>query len=291
MIHALQSGSLHVEINDQGAELHSLFSKTTKTEYLWQGEPSIWAKRAPVLFPIVGRLKDSKYSYNGVTYQMPNHGFASANAFIVEESSHNSLALSMEDTQATRAMYPFAFNFKVIFTLNDNSLEIIYLVANKTGESMYFSFGSHEAYRCPRNKEEAFEDYYLEFDRDADYSSHTVSPNGLLTKTVYPVIEGGRMLPLNYGLFDNDSLVFVDITSKKVALCSNKSSARVEIEYSDAPNLVIWTKKNAPYVCIEPWHGLPDFEDSDGQLVNKHGIISLEKGGIYSRKHTIGIYD
>jgi len=291
MIHSLQSEFLHVEVNSKGAELNSLFSTKTKTEYLWQGDPSVWGKRAPVLFPIVGRLKDGQYTYNGITYAMPAHGFASSADFIVEEATHNSLTLSIEDTAATMAMYPFRFNFKVIFTLNENALDVVYMVTNKTDGPIYFSFGSHEGYRCPRHEGEVFEDYYLEFDRDAAYASHIVSPEGLITRSVYPVIENGRRLPLSYKYFDNDSLVFMDIVSKKIALCSHKSPSRLEIEYSGAPNLVVWTKNGAPYVCIEPWSGMGDFENADGQLVNKQGIVSLEKGGIYSCKHTISIYE
>lgn len=289
MIHNLQSNSLYVEVNGKGAELHSLFCTKTKTEYLWQGDPSIWGKRAPVLFPIVGRLKDGQYSYNGVTYQMPSHGFASTADFVVEESQQNCLTLSTQDNGSTLAMYPFRFSFKVSFLLNDNALDVVYTVVNKTDGPMYFSFGAHEGYRCPRNQGEVFEDYYLEFDRDATYSSHTVSPNGLVTGPVYPVIENGRRLPLSYRRFDNDSLVFMDIPSKKVTLCSHKSPSRLEIEYNDSPNLVLWTKDGASYICIEPWNGMADFEDSDGHFINKPGIINLQKGGVYSCKHTIRV--
>jgi galactose mutarotase-like enzyme len=236
MIHSIQSDLLYVEINDQGAELHSLFSKKTKTEYLWQGNPNIWNRRAPVLFPIVGRLKDGKYSYNGKTYKMPPHGFVSNASFTTTGTRDSSLILSYEDSRQTHSIYPFAFDFRVIFTLQWNILETIYEVSNKTNGPMYFSFGSHEGYRCPRLDGETFEDYFLEFDHDSTYTCYTVSPNGLLTEPVYPAIKDGRRLPLHYGLFENDSLVFTDIQSGKVALGSQKSSARLEIEYGDAPN-------------------------------------------------------
>ena len=291
MIHALESNLLYAEINDQGAELYSLYSKQTKTEYLWQGKPDIWGQRAPVLFPIVGRLKDGMYMHNGKAYKMPPHGFVSSAQFSAEPTEDNSLILSCEDTKESRAMYPFAFSFNVIFTVKWNVIETIYEVVNKTNGSMYFSFGSHEGYRCPRFEGEAFEDYYLEFDHDGIYSSHKLSPEGLLLKETYPLIEGRRQLSLNYGLFDNDSLVFANVPSGKVALCSRKSASRLEIEYDDAPNLVVWTKPQAPFVCIEPWHGLPDFEDSEGQLSDKKGIITLEKGASFNWRHTISIYE
>ena len=291
MIHALESNLLYAEIDDKGAELQSLFSKQTKTEYLWQGNPAVWAQRAPVLFPIVGRLKDGKYTHNGRTYNMPPHGFVSSAQFKAELTEDNSLILSYEDSKESRKLYPFAFAFNVIFTVKWNVIETIYEVINRTNGTMYFSFGSHEGYRCPRFEGEVFEDYFLEFDNEGIYTSHKISPDGLLMDDTYPLIEGGRQLSLNYGLFDNDSLVFANVPSGKVALCSRKSSSRLEIEYDDAPNLVVWTKPQAPFVCIEPWYGLPDFENSDGQLANKKGIIALEKDAVFNWRHTISIYE
>ena len=282
---------LYVEVNENGAELSSLFSKKSKTEFLWQGNPAIWGQRAPVLFPIVGRLKDGKYEYGGKSYEMPSHGFASKSVFSAETTEDGSLILSMSDDKESRAMYPFSFVFRVIFTLKWNVLETIYQVENKTNGPMYFSFGSHEGYRCPRMPGESFDDYYIEFDHDNVYKCWTVSPNGLLTEPLEPRIDGGKRLQLNYGLFENDSLVFSDVPSGKISLGTNKSQTRVEIEYDDAPNVLIWTKAGAPYVCIEPWYGLPDFEDSSGDFTSKRGIISLEKGASFDWRHTISIYE
>ena len=291
MFHSLETGHLHVEVNDCGAELSSIFSKKTKTEYLWQGDPAFWPGRAPVLFPIVGRLKDGKYSYGGKDYQMSIHGFATSAPFVTEGQLGDSLIFTYEDTKETRAIYPFAFTFRVIYTLQWNVLETIYEVTNKTDGPMYFSFGSHEGYRCPRMAGESFNDYYLEFDHDNDYSILKMSENLLLTDERVTLIENGRRLPLNYDLFAGDSLTFANIPSGKVILGSNKSSAKVEVNYDDAPNLVVWTRKNAPYVCIEPWYGLPDYDDTNGDLTKKRGIISLEKGGIFSWAHQITIYE
>ena len=291
MIHSIQSDLLYVDINEVGAELVSLFSKKTNTEYLWQGDPLSWNRTAPVLFPIVGRLKDGKYSYNGKSYNMPLHGFVMDAPFTVDRADASSLVFTCEDTQKNRAIYPFSFTFQVIFTLKWNVLETIYHVVNKTNGPMYFSFGSHEGYRCPRLAGETFEDYYLEFDHDNDYMNSGVSPNGLLTGESEPIINNGRRLPLSNGLFANDSLVFTDIPSGKVILGSNKSPAKVEIYYEDAPNLVVWTIPNVPFICIEPWHGLPDFEDSDGDFTKKPGIIKIDKGDAFSWRHTIAIYE
>ena len=291
MIHSIQSDLLTAEINDKGAELYSIFSKKTKEEYLWQGDPAVWGQRAPVLFPIVGRLKDGKYSYDGKDYIMSIHGFVLDAPFTTLGAKENSIILTYEDTPETREIYPFSFTFRVIFTLQGNALEVVYQVINKTDGPMYFSCGSHEGYRCPRNEGETFEDYYLEFEKEAVYSSLLPSPNVLLTKSNYPILENKKILPLNYELFKHDSIVLANIPSNRVALCSRKSTARIEIAYEDCPHLGLWTRTGASYICIEPWYGLPDFEDTDGQLVNKPGIISLEKSDVFSWKHTITVFD
>lgn len=291
MIHSLQTGLLHVDINDFGAELSSIFSKKTKTEYLWQGDPKHWEQRAPVLFPIVGRLKDGKYTYNGKEYNMSIHGFAAGTQFTTEGQIGDSIMFTMEDTKETRAIYPFSFTFSVIFTLQWNVLETIYEVTNKSDGTMYFNFGSHEGYRCPWGEGEAFDDYFLEFDRDSDYTILKGSENNLMTDETECIIKNGRRLQLNYDLFANDSLPFANIPSGKVILGSNKSIPKIEINYGDAPNLVIWTRKGAPYVCIEPWYGMPDYEGTDGDLTKKRGIISLKKGGTFNWTHQITIYE
>ena len=291
MIHSIESEWLSAKISEEGAELYSLLSKKTNTEYLWQGDSAIWSQRAPVLFPIVGRLKDGKYIYNDKNYKMSSHGFVANAPFTTIGSRGNAIVFTYESTPKTRAKYPFVFTFRVAFTFKESALETTYQVINKTNGPLYFSCGSHEGYRCPREEGEAFEDYYLEFNQDADYSSYTVSPNGLLTEPIYSVLKNQRVLPLQYELFNNDSLVFANIPSNRVILGSKKSSARIEVSYGDCPNLVIWTQVGAPYICIEPWYGLPDFEDSDGQLTTKQGIISLEKGDVFSWKHTIKIIE
>lgn len=290
MIHSLESDLLSIDISSQGAELMSIFSKKTKTEYLWQGDADIWPQRAPVLFPFVGRLKDGQYTYAGKTYKMPIHGFASNSEFSTSGISENNIVFTLEDSKETRAIYPFSFTFRVMFIVKWNTLETIYQVVNKTNGPMYFSFGSHEGFRCPRQEGESFDDYYLEFDHDNFYNSLVILDSGL-QRDSFTVLENAKRIPLSYGLFKQDSIVFAGVPSGKVILGSHKNPARIEMAYDNAPNLVLWTQQNAPYICIEPWCGLPDFADSDGELVNKEGIIALEKGETFNWRHSITIYE
>lgn len=285
MNHTIQSDKLIATISENGAELISLISKKTKKEYIWQANPQFWNQHAPILFPIVGRLKDGKYTYLGKTYQLPIHGFALSSLFTTEGSMGDSITFTLKSSADTLAVYPFEFVLNVTFKLDGETLDTVYQVENKTDGCMYFSCGSHEGLALSQ-----LEDYYLEFDKDADYKSAHVSEAGLLLKSNFDVINKGKLLPLNYELFkENGSLVFMDVPSKKVTLGSNKNDTKIIVEYENAPNLVLWTQQDAPYLCIEPWDGLPDFEVSDGDIANKAGMVRLEKDSNYSLQHKITI--
>ena len=284
MNHTIQSDQLIATISENGAELISLISKKTKKEYIWQANPQFWDEHAPILFPIVGRLKDGKYTYQGKEYQLPIHGFASTSLFTTEGAKGDSITFTLKSSADTLLVYPFEFVFNVIFKLNGSTLETVYQVENKTDGCMYFSCGSHEGFAVS-----CLDDYYLEFDMDDSYKSAYVSEAGLLMDSSFDVLNG-RRLPLSFELFrENDSLAFINIPSKKVTLASTKDDAKVIVEYENAPNLVLWTREDAPYLCIEPWDGLPDYETTDGDIANKAGMIRLEKDANYSLQHNITI--
>jgi len=290
MKHIIQNDFLKAEINPIGAELSSLYSKHTGKEYLWQGDATWWASRAPILFPIVCSLKDGTYSLNGETYNMPKHGFVRGATFNIVSAEHSKITFEYSDNDATRKMYPFSFVFQVIFELLESRLSTTYRVVNRNDYDMYFSLGSHEAYRCPRENGETFDDYYLEFERDSTYVSEVVTSAGLLNGESYTVIDNGKILPLKHELFANDALIIKNVPSRRVFLKSKKSPAVVEVNYYDAPHLGIWTKAGAPYICIEPWHGLPDDVGHGGQIENKPGIIRLSAGSDFVWTHDIAIH-
>jgi galactose mutarotase-like enzyme len=289
----LQSDLLKVQINPKGAELFSLFSAKTQREYLWQGDPKWWGGRAPVLFPVLCSMKDNTYTLKEKPYQMPKHGFVRHEVFSLAPTGNttNTCTLEYTDNEKTRAMYPFAFIFQVIFSVTGNTLATTYRVVNRGDEMMYFSAGSHEAYNCLWEEDETFEDYYLEFDKDGDYRSEIITPEGLIDGATYPVIQNGRILPLKHELFDNDALVFRNVPASRVYLKSKKSAAVVEVDYQNAPHLGIWQKPGAPYICIEPWFGLPDEVTHNGKIEEKYGIVPLEKGKEFNWTHTITIHE
>ena len=292
MIHTIQSDTLHVDINTKGAELFSIRSKKTGMEYLWQGDPEWWGERAPILFPILCRLKDNSYIYDGKTYDMTAHGFVRGAAFVTDGAKGNKIVFEYSDNEETRKVYPFAFLFKAIFEVEENRLGVTYHVENRSDRTMYFSVGAHEAYRCPWNAGETLEDYYMEFDRDDTYISELHVSPGLLSDKTDTIIENGRTIPLSTDMFAKYStLIFKNVPSSRIFLKSKKSTAVLEVDYEGAPHLGIWQKPGAPYVCIEPWCGLPDTATHDGRIENKLGIMTLDAGGTFAWKHTIAIHE
>ncbi|MCL2527971.1 MAG: aldose 1-epimerase family protein [Defluviitaleaceae bacterium] len=288
-MYTIQSDTIKAQINPIGAELSSLQSKNTGTEYLWQGDPTWWEGRAPILFPIVCSLKGDTYTYNGNSYNMAIHGFASKSVFDVTYTSDSKIIFTLTDNEETRKQYPFTFLFEAIFEITGNKLSTTYRVKNTNDSIMYFSVGAHEAYRCPREDNEVFDDYYLEFAHDDTYISETARDGSLVDGEAYTVVDNGRVIPLNYKWFEKDTLIFVNVPCSKISLKTKKSNAVLEVDYEDAPHLGIWTKIGAPYVCIEPWYGLADYQNHDGNLKNKAGILTLEAGKEFSWTHSATI--
>lgn len=287
MIHFLESEALKIAVDNTGAELQSIYAKRSGEEYLWQGDSAYWNGRAPVLFPIIGGLKNGAYQYNNKTYALSKHGFVRRNYFhrIQDESA---LVFEYVDNSSTRKIYPFQFSLKIEFSLTGSTLTIKNRVVNVSDGEMLFSIGAHEAYRCPRHTDETFNDYYLEFECDGPYESFPVTPQGLLMDESYTVLGQERVLPLKHDLFTNDALIFKNIKAKKVAIKSNKNPSVVEVAY-DSAHLGIWTKVGAPFICIEPWCGLPDLADTDGVFAHKEGIIRLDAGAEFVFTHSITI--
>jgi galactose mutarotase-like enzyme len=300
MLHTLESPALRIAVSNKGAELQSIFCKKTNTEHLWQGGPGWWGGRAPVLFPVVCALKDGAFTHEGKRYELIKHGFV-RNASFHDRHTPDKLIFEYIDSPETRAVYPFGFIFTVEFSLRDNQLIIDNRVVNQGKDDMYFSVGAHEAFNCPITDEISFEDYYLEFDTPEKPDNSLINmQSGLLSGETHPVpLQNDRILPLKHCLFDNDALIFKDIKSRKVSLKSRKSNTVIEVTY-DAPHLGIWqmhrkhgkppsgsNQPGAPYICIEPWWGLPDYDHSSGILAEKDGIVKLGAGKEFVFNHTI----
>ncbi len=276
----LQNADLTAKISELGAHLKSL--KRGDCEYLWQGDPQVWSGTAPVLFPFLCTLKDNKYILDGKEYFMEKHGFARNKMFEVESVSETAATFLLKEDVETLKSYPFTFEFRVIFTLGEEDLTVEYSVKNTNGREMYFSVGAHEAYVTP----EGIEDYDIIFPQKEIFDSVLLN-GGLLQKNNMLIAKNTNVLPLYDKYFILDTLIFKNLKSKSCILKNRKTERAVEVEFPHCDYLAIWHKPSAGYICIEPWSGLPDNEDTNHNLKEKEGIITLAAGEKYSNIHKI----
>lgn len=277
-IHKLRNDFLEITVKEKGAELCSLLSLQNNIEYIWQADPAFWPRHAPVLFPVVGRLKDDIYKYNDKNYKLGQHGFARDKDFTkVEIHQENSLAFVLKDDEETFEKYPFHFEFQIVYTLHESTLQIVYKVINKSESEMYFSVGGHPAFNCPLNEGEVLNDYFLEFNQKEN-AERWLLDNGLLNGKTQKILENQNILPLSEELFTQDALVFKKLKSTSVKLKSKRSEKGLDFNFIGFPYLGIWKKPGAPFICIEPWFGVADSVNTDQNLTTKEGVLMLEAG-------------
>ncbi len=274
----LQNASLTVSIDPLGAELTSV--RKNGEEYLWQGDPQWWEGHAPVLFPICGGLREDRYTWRGTPYQLEKHGFASRKRFTVEEQSAERATFLLRDDEETRRSYPFAFALRITYTLAGDAVEVLYRVHNPCDTPLYFSIGAHEAYACP----EGFSAYEVTFAEPETLRS-TVVTGPLLAHESVAVPTDGRTLALRDAYFAVDALVFEQLRSRSLTLRNRSTGRGVQVEFPGFDALLLWTKPGAPYLCVEPWCGLPDYVDADGDLTRKPRILCAEPGQTVEKLH------
>ena len=279
----ISNQQLTANINPKGAELNSLKSNTG-TEYIWEGDAKYWGKHSPVLFPIVGTLKNNSYLYEGQVHALSRHGFARDNTFNVKEQTEDSVTFSLLSNDDTRRVYPFDFELELRYTLKGATLNLDYNVINKGDKPLPFSLGAHPAFALPGN----FESYSLHFEKDEPLVSTQLEDDLLSDKTVNIPVQNG-VLPLDYKLFENDALIFTSLQSRAVTIAQGGTNI-IKVSYPNFPHLGIWTKENAPFICIEPWQGYSDAPDTKGNLIQKEGIVLLEAGKTYTSGFSVVIY-
>lgn len=271
----IENNRLSVKVNAFGAELSSVISKETHIEYIWQADQSVWARYAPNLFPIVGKLKNEQYSYQSNTYHLPQHGFARDQEFSCIEQTENKLVFELRDNEGLIKNYPFQFKFKVIYTLEENGLIVQYSVFNPVTKELYFSVGAHPAFNCPLQANEQFEDYELVFPNKNTLTINALN-DGLITASTKDINLDKERLTINKSLFAKDALVFLDNQINEVSLVSKKNQHGVRLRSENWPCFGIWSKpQTEQFVCLEPWYGIADSDAASGDLTEKMGIIKL----------------
>jgi galactose mutarotase-like enzyme len=273
---SLINDELTIGISPKGAELQSIFHQAHHCEYLWQGDAKYWGKRAPVLFPIVGQLKDDTYTFEGKSYHLPRHGFAREKEFEIEFSTAREATFLLRSNAESLNVFPFPFEFRLHYLLQENTLRVVCDVKNTGHSNMYFSVGGHPAFNVPLEHNLKMEDYFLELSSTEELTRYTLQ-KGLIHQPQL-LHASNNHIPLSHELFYSDALVFKHLRSDHIALKSNKGARGLTCNMGDFPYLGIWSSKEAPFVCIEPWHGIADSTTHNNQLTEKEGIINLPSG-------------
>jgi galactose mutarotase-like enzyme len=286
----IEDQQLRISIHPKGAELQSIFHKGHQTEYMWSGDPAFWGKHSPLLFPIVGTLKDNTYYYDGKPYALPRHGFARDREFAVETQTADAITFLLRSDEASLKVFPFAFELRIGYHIDAGTLTTTYHVTNPGKSPMYFSVGGHPAFKVPVVSGTAYTDYYLEFGYTENAPRWPISKDGLIEREPLPLLNNTRTLPLNKELFAKDALVFKGLRSFSVTLRSDRTPRGLTLQFPGFPFLGIWAAPGADFVCIEPWCGIADSVDSNQQWTEKEGINALVAGGSWERSWTLTVF-
>ncbi len=269
MFYKIENEFLTCEINDMGAELHSLKSKENGKEYVWYGLTEIWYGQAPILFPVIGQLNGDRYFYNGTEYSMPKHGLARKLPFTVKECAGNKAVFELKSNEDTLKKYPFAFTLTATFELDGKALKNTLSVSNEAGKTMYFSLGAHPGFNCKVGD-------IIEFEQPETICTERIDNTNMLIDKKFPCLDNESKIVITKEIFEPDALILSGMKSKKLRL---KGENEIEFTFGDCPVLGIWAKPGAPYVCIEPWFGINDSHEVKDDISKKREIRSLEADG------------
>jgi galactose mutarotase-like enzyme len=275
----IASRDLSADINPLGAQLFALRDKAGRG-LLWDGGPKFWKGRAPILFPIVGALAGYRYRLDGNTFALPRHGFARSRLFSTVETTPARAHFRLNWDEETYRVYPFLFELDLRFALTEATLHVEAAVRNlEDNKTLPASFGFHPGLRWPLPYGEPRSAHVIRFENDEPAPIRRVDMEGLLlpTKFATPVIK--RELQLYDGLFKSDAIIFDDLCSRRLRYGPDRG-AQLEIAFPGMPQLGIWTKPGADFICIEPWHGFADPQDFSGDLRQKPGIALVPPGGV-----------
>ena len=290
MVHHLENSNYKVSIKESGAELCSFLNKETKLEYVWQADPAIWPRHAPVLFPIVGKVPNNQYQFEGRIYALSQHGFARDQDFTLKDQTATALSFELTSSEETLAIFPFPFRLEIRYELTDNALAISYTVENTGEAEMFFSIGGHPGFSCPLFPDEKFTDYYLEFEKPETQDRYLLN-NGLLNGETEPILQGTAELPLDYDFFEKDAIVLKGLTSERITLKSKNHAHGLDFEFKGYPYFGIWTKeRNAPFICLEPWHGIASSVSDSGELTEKEGVLKLAPQQQFACSYQVKVY-
>ena len=289
----IENKHLRVKISTLGAEIISIYNKDQHLEHIWKGEKASWNQHAPILFPIVGKLKNKQYQLDGKTYKMKNHGFASHRKFKLFKKTRNKVTLQLQSDEVSLKIYPYQFVLQATYQLKGTQVCIHYTVKNTDNKDLFFSIGAHPGFSIPLQANETYNDYYIEFQKKETHISRLpLTPKGFLShtqKTNYT--NNSNKIALSHQLFKDRVVILDGITSKWLKIKSDNAKIALKIGIKNFNFVGLWTshKKDAPFVCVEPWHGITDYSDTTGNLKVKKGIQKLKSGKKFDMRYYIKI--
>jgi galactose mutarotase-like enzyme len=283
MLHTIENDFLICTIESVGAEVRSLKEKATGREYIWQIDNSVWGSSSPVLFPAIGKIKSDKVVYQGKSYAMSKHGIIRHNdQLIFKQDGDSACSFTLQSSAATYQRYPYSFLFSVRYQLMNKRLLMSYHIENLGEVPMYFACGGHTAYACPLDDGLKLSDYVVEFPAYFDFMAGTLGNSGLLSDRKRKIAASNGMLQLSDTLFLEDALIFTDINFDSLRLKKRNEDKGIFIRFDGYPNLALWSKPGADFLCIEPWLGLPDSEKESIDITQKSSYKRIESKAQFS---------
>lgn len=276
----LENESLRVRIASLGAELQSIVTAKDGREQLWHGDPAVWRKRAPWLFPLIGQLRGGAYRYQGVVYDsMPMHGFASQMEFEAEQTGAAEAVFTLRATEETLRMFPWRFVLTIAYALTGDTLAIRCTVRCEDVEEMFFSFGAHPGFACAPGDTLAFDGAGSLTCQRLNLASHLLEPASE---------QVGETIELQEALFDADAMLLRAPACEGVTL-RRRDGTGIRYEFGRVPWVGVWTRARGglPYICVEPWYGVDDPIDADGDIEKKLDIVRLGAGEIFTMNLSI----
>ena len=284
----IKSDELTVQFRTFGGALSSIKDKDG-VEYLWQGDPTYWSGQAPVLFPICGSIRNDEYLYlsddqHELTGKIPRHGLVRKKEFELVSHTDDTVTFAIEDNEGMYQNYPYHFRLEITYTVTGKKIRTQYHVTNKeTAKEMPYFIGGHPGFNCPLLTDEAYEDYYLEFEKEETCSVPRPFPEtGMLDfQDRSPWLEGQKEVDLSYDLFSTDAVTLDELQSRTIALRSRKHDKGLKVHFAEFPNLIIWSTLNkGPFIAFEPWSGLSTSLEEGDHLEDKKNVRLLEPGQV-----------
>ena len=289
MKYTVKNNLIEVEVETKGAEMMRITSLPDRKEYLSDGNPKYWSRRSPVLFPVVGLAKDKKIVVDGQEYPMAQHGFARDSAFEVIEQTESTLLLEMSSDEDTRKCYPYDFKLQIGYELDGADITVRWKVINTGDKEMHYQIGAHPAFCCPVDSDlEKQSQYFMKFDGAETISYRLLDEDGLVAPEKYELATEGGLYAIPETMFDRGALIIEGSQNHTVSLCRPDKKPYVTVKF-DAPLYGVWSpiKLNAPFICIEPWHGRADNSDFAGEIQDRDYDQALPSGETKEYVYTI----